>query len=65
MSGDVLKDSKNLASEESFCMYFNNILGTGWLTLLMLTTLEAKVMLQDDRYVLFSFTVDLLKIICD
>lgn len=59
------KTQKNLVSEESFYMYFNNILGTGRLTLLMQTTLEAKVMLQDDTYAPFSFTVDLLKIICD
>lgn len=40
---------------------FQEHLKTGWLTLLMPTKLEAKVMLQDDRHAQFSLTVDLLK----
>lgn len=40
---------------------FQEHLKTGWLTLLMPTKLEAKVLFQDDRYAQFSLTVDLLK----
>lgn len=55
ISENILKASENLQSED----FTFNHLNTGPLTLLMPTKLEAKVMLQGNKYTKFSFTVDL------